>query len=176
MPKNTVYFMTLSFSGHVDPMCGLVHEVAKNTDIDCVFYGIQEHKEKIEKTGARFRLYSHRNGADFVPGGLDDKERNKMAMNYLIKLMECTQVQIPAIMKDIEAEKPSLIVYDPAFIPARFLQEYLENKGSTIRFLLFYPNFAITEEMLEEVTSLMKVDLQFFVGFFRCFIKLENFY
>ena len=173
MSKKTVYFITLSISGHFIPMCGLVSEVAKNPNIDCVFYGIQEHKEKIEKTGARFRLYLHRNVADFVPGGLYDKDKNKKAMNYLKKLMECARVQIPAIVKDIEAENPSLIIYDPTFISARFLQEYLEKNGSKMKFVLFYPNFAITEEMMNELTSLIKIDLQLFVGFFQCFIKLE---
>ena len=151
MPKKTVYFMTLSLSGHLNPMCGLVHEAAKNPDLDCVLYGVQEHKEKIEKTGARFRLYLHRNGADFNPGFVTEADKDKAFEEFFVCLFECARIQIPAIVKDIEAEKPSLIVYDPAFIPGRFLQQYLEKRGTNIKFVLFYPNFVITKEMMKEI-------------------------
>jgi UDP:flavonoid glycosyltransferase YjiC (YdhE family) len=171
MPKKTVYFMTPSFTGHFNPMCGLVHEVAKNPDIDCVFYGIQEHKEKIEKTGARFRLFAHRNGADFVPGDLDDKDKNKRTFDYFVDIIECIRKHIPAVMKDIEAEKPSLIVYDPIFVIGRYMQEYLEKKGTNIKFFLFYPNFVITKEMMKELPNFFKVDLDLFVGICRVFLK-----
>ena len=170
-PKKLVYFMTLSFAGHINPMCSLVHEVAKNPELDCVFYGIPEHKEKIEKTGARFRLYSNRNGADYEPGGLKDKDRNKKAMKYAMEVMETIPIQIQASVKDIEAEKPSLIVYDPSLIVARYLQEYLENKGTQVKFILFYPNFAIKKEMLKDATVNMKVDMHLVIGIVRLLLK-----
>ena len=177
MPKKTVYFMTPSFSGHLNPMCGLVHEVAKNPEIDCVFYGVQEHKEKIEKTGARFRLYSHRNLADFIPSDVDDEVRaNKKAFKVISDLFDCVQSHIPAVMKDIEVEKPSLIVYDPVFAIGRFLQEYLEKKGTNIKFVLFYPNFVITKEMMNEMIKAMKVDFDLFIGIIQMFLKFVNSY
>ena len=163
--------MTPSLSGHLNPMCGLVREVAKNPDIDCVFYGIQEHKEKIEKTGARFRLYSHRNGADLTLGCLDDKEKNKKTFDYVLNLMECIRNHIPAVMKDIETEKPILIVYDLAFLIGRFMQEYLEKNGTNIKFFLFYPNFVITKELLREVPGAIKVDFNLLFGVCRLFYK-----
>ena len=172
MPKKTVYFMTASLSGHLNPMCGLVHAVAKNPDIDCVLYGVQEHKEKIEKTGARFRLYSHRNLADLVPEEIDEKyKNNKKTFKIVLDLLSSVESQIPAFMKDIESEKPSLIVYDPVFAIGRFLQEYLEKKGTSIKFFHFYPNFVISKEAMKEMSKEVKIDFDLFFGVFRMFLK-----
>ena len=67
MSKKRIFVLSPSGTGHVTPMCGLVSELCKHPDIECIFYGVSEHKVLIENTGAQFRLYANRNLADYVP-------------------------------------------------------------------------------------------------------------
>lgn len=172
MPKKLVYFITLSLSGHLNPVCGLVHELAKNPDIECVIYGIEDHREKIERTGARFRAYLHRNGANLSPIGLEDYEKAGILYElYVNDMMNCAYIQVPAIVDDVKREKPDLIVYDPNFFPIKFLQEYLEKERFSVRFLEFYPNFVLSNELKSEIPELVRMSFKMYAMSFRIFLK-----
>lgn len=172
MPKKLVYFITLSLSGHLNPVCGLVHELAKNPDIECVIYGIEDHREKIERTGARFRAYLHRNGANINPVSLEDIDKNgHLYEQYINDQINCAYIQVPAITDDVRREKPDLIVYDPNFFPIKYLQQYLEKERFSVRFLEFFPNFVLTNQLKSDIPELVRMNFKLYAMSFRIFLK-----
>jgi hypothetical protein len=170
--KKKAFCLTLSLSGHLNPMCGLVHELCTKQDVECILYGTEELRGTIEKTGAKFRLYKHRNLSDFVPPSLtSERKPEKTFQNLVIPLMDCAYVQIPELLKDIEADKPDLILYDPNFLPAKYLQGILEKRQSKVKFIMFYPNFVFTPKVRKDHPDLFKFTFGVIIALIRIFFK-----
>ena len=169
--KKKAFCLTLSLSGHLNPMCGLVHELCKNQGIECILYGTEELRGTIEKTGAKFRLYAHRNLSDFVPPSVTESKPEKTFENIVMPLMDGAYVQLPQLLNDYEADKPDLIIYDPNFIPAKYLQGILEKRQAKVKFITFYPNFVFTQKLITDYPEIFQFNFQTIIALIRMFIK-----
>lgn len=138
--------MPLPASGHVNPMSGMAHELAKTNQV--VFYGNEEHRSLIEKTGAEFRMYQH-----FPKSVLQPKQvqrvQFKSGLILLQRLIDVSYKEIPLLIKDIERDKPDLIIYDHFSIPVKFALKVMETnfKKSTSFYkppptVLFFTTFS----------------------------------
>ena len=138
--KKKIFVIAPSGSGHINPISGLVHELCKRRDIECIFYGITEHRELIEKTGAKFRLYSHRNIADVFQND-QQKHANLLSLAFN-SMMDFSHELLPQLLSDTSNEKPDLVLYDSCFFPAKYLLEIRPLKA-----VEFYPNFVFSKSM-----------------------------
>ena len=105
--KKKIFIISLSGVGHVTPMCGLVSELCKNPDIECIFYGVSEHKVMIENTGAQFRLYANRNLADYVPPSYNPENKGAFFLGLLYMSIDSSYENFPQIIKG----KYSFVLY-----------------------------------------------------------------
>jgi MGT family glycosyltransferase len=162
MSKKIIYVLVPSGTGHINPVCGLIHEVRKNPNIECYFYGNAEHKSVIEKTGAKFRLYSNRNYANVEIIDPNDKNFNKVASlaGFMNTLIDSSYDIVPQLLKDYEADKPHLIIYDKMMVPAEYLFNLLEKRGKEKmpQIIEFSPNFVYTKEIMDRYPEINVLD------------------
>lgn len=154
MKHSKIFFLFPSVSGHINSVFGLVNELCKNADIECVFYGNEENREIIEHIGAQFRLFSHRNFALIEPFLVTEQ---KPILHLFFSLMyECSFALLPELIRDVEAERPSMIIYDTAFFPARCLLKILKNKEIETKSVMFVSNFVFDSELMSSMPGMKK--------------------
>jgi MGT family glycosyltransferase len=158
MMKKKIFVVFSSASGHVNPVCGLIHELCRNPNIECIFYGIEEHRELIEKTGAQFRLYVDRNVADTIVPQVDDQKSEPVFSRFMNRMMDSSYQILPQLTRDFETEKPDIVLIDPSFIVARYLVEILKSSNIKVKCVEFFPHFVMTQAMMESVPGLIRKD------------------
>lgn len=165
--KFKIFVIFQSTSGHINPVSGLVSELCKRPDVECVFYGNVENREIIEKIGAQFRLYSHRNMADLKHSQITRKGFS--LQNYFYTLIDCSYALLPQLLRDVHQERPDLILYGTRFLPARYLLEILKKENEKeIKSVMFFPSFILDSEVMSKSSSMNKgwlwyvYDLKFF--------------
>ena len=140
-------------SGHVNPMCSLVHELCKQSaDLEVIFYSDIEFREAIEQTGAHFRPYSHLTFSD-LPDQLMSTTTNRFC--FLIdKMITFSYDLLPQLLADVQTDRPDLIIYDCFFVTGKHLMNILnsryQSKLSEIeppKSVMFFPNFAMNEKI-----------------------------
>lgn len=167
--KRKIFVIFPSGSGHINPVCGLVYELCKRPDIECIFYGNEEHRELIEKTGAQFRLYSDRNIANLVPTQVNEKSRNMLSVGVNL-MIDCSYKLLPQLIKDTENERPDLILYDTCFFPAKYLLEIFKTRQMPLKQIEFYPNFVFTKSMMAK-SKFFKINIQLLLTLVFLFLR-----
>ncbi|RNA15522.1 glycosyl transferase family, partial [Brachionus plicatilis] len=122
MEKKKIFILTLAASGHLNPMCGLVHELCQQPNVECFFYNGGKFKETIERTGASFCLYPNMDALvakySEAPKLTEKGGHTKFFANFMEFQFEVSYECMPQLVKDVETHKPDLIIYDPSFYPA----------------------------------------------------------
>ncbi|CAF0803221.1 unnamed protein product [Brachionus calyciflorus] len=174
MAKRKIFLLTLPASGHLNPMCGLVHELCKQPNIECFLYNGGKFKETIEKTGGLFRVYPNVDALVAKYGDapkLTEKDGHiKFFANFMNYQFEGSYECVPQLVKDVEADMPDLIIYDPSFFPAKILIEILKKKSIPMKYVEFFPNFVFDEEMMKTMPGAEEK------SFAQVWIVMKSFY
>ena len=147
-----IYILIPSGTGHINPVLGLVQELCKQPNIECIFYGNEEHKDLISRTGAQFRLYANRNYANMLK--TSNSNKNGSLINLLEAMIDGAYEILPQLIKDYEQDKPDLILYDCVFLSARYLYVDLKKRGIDVQMVEFFPNFAMNKSIIDSVPEL----------------------
>jgi UDP:flavonoid glycosyltransferase YjiC (YdhE family) len=150
--KQTAYILVPPVYGHIFPITGIAHELTKK-NFNVIFYGNIENREVIEKTGAQFRLYVHPTMASFKPTAIQ-KQSTKQTFSIMSKMIDYSYVLLPSLIQDIQAERPSLIVYDQLYVTAKYLIKYLKrNEPSSYKpvTVSFSPSLLMNTKMMREM-------------------------
>lgn len=151
-------------TGHVNPICGMVNELCKQKDVRVTFYSDEGFRESVEKTGARFRQFSHPTFSELPKVNINDARDPIGVMincqiSFSYKLM-------PQLISDVEKERPDLIIYDCVFLPAKYLLAILKSRYergvSTVlppKSIMFLPNFPVTEKLVKEGRNNSKISI-----------------
>ena len=151
--KKKIMVFIPSASGHINPICGLIHELCKNKNFEVLFYSDETYRKLIEKTGATFRLNEKPTFSKIDPKTF----ASKMQMStFLEMLIDFAYDQLPQYIAEVEKEKPDLILYDGISFSAKYLIEVIKarhaNGDTTIpipKTAAFAPNFPISEKMVK---------------------------
>nr|QVK45635.1 UDP glucuronosyltransferase [Brachionus paranguensis] len=174
MEKRKIFVLTLAASGHLNPMCGLVHELCQQPNTECFFYNGGKFKETIERTGASFCLYPNMDTLvakySESPKLTEKGGHTKFFANFMDFQFEVSYECVPQLVKDVETHKPDLIIYDPSFYPAKFLIEILKKNGTTVKYVEFFPNFVFDEEMMKTMPGADEK------SFAQMWIAIKSFY
>jgi MGT family glycosyltransferase len=146
-----IYILFPSGTGHINPVLGLVHELCKQPNIECIFYGIEEHKEPISRTGAEYRQFANRNYANMVLPNKTASQKEKSLIILLNTLMDSAYDILPQLLKDFEQDRPNVILFDSLFVPARYLLVALRSKDINVKAVEFFPNFVLTKQLIESI-------------------------
>ena len=150
--KKKIMVLIPSAAGHINPICGLIHELCKNKNIEVLFYSDETYREIIEKTGATFRLNEKPTFSTVDPK--THTMRTKLG-RFLNMLIGFAYEQLPQYIAEAEKEKPDMILYDGISLSAKYLIEIIKMRNSkgdkTIpipKTAVFAPNFPINEKMV----------------------------
>lgn len=173
--KKKIFVIVPPASGHVNPMCGLLNELCKRNDLEIIVFNDDEYRELIEKTGARFRRYSHPTFRLFVKTLSKNVENNiEDMMDYSITLAHNL---LPQLIEEIQKDQPDLIIYDNLFLPAKYLMEilkqhYLQNKLSKMpKSVMFAPNFPMTFDILDSLPKKSFLNVSFLLMIVRIWLR-----
>ena len=162
-------------TGHVNPICGLIHELCKNKNLEVLFYSDEAFRGLIENTGATFRLNEAPTFSTIDP--------NKMASSpsfgsLIDMLINFAYAQLPQYIAEVEKEKPDLIIYEGLSFTARYLIEIIKARHAkgdkTIpipKTVAFEPHFPITEKMIKLMRENSKEDIWSFFALANAFRK-----
>jgi MGT family glycosyltransferase len=161
--KKKIMVIVPTLLGHLNPICGLIHELCKNKSIEVLFYSDETYRELIEKTGATFRLHEKN-----TFGGKDPQETLKVKRlgEMLDSFIGFAYDQLPQYIAEVEKEKPDLILYDGFSFAAKYLIEVIKarhSKGDKSipipKTALFSPNFPFSVLMLKTMAGDNKNDI-----------------
>jgi UDP:flavonoid glycosyltransferase YjiC (YdhE family) len=180
--RKKIFIFTLPAHGHINPMSCLVHELcmAINSEpIEVIFYGNEEHRELIEKTGATFRQYAHSTFATLSsppPITTAQKQRRQETSSFFLIFnlyLHFAERLLPQMIRDTETQRPDLIVYDSVFMPVKYMLEILRRRGTyePPRCVRFIPNFAINASIMNLLIKSMRYDWTVLIEFVILFFK-----
>lgn len=168
-PIKKVFILTLPSLGHVLPVACVVERLVKLYNIESIFYGIEEHREIIEKTGSTFRLIR-----DFpvkcVTG--DPLVENKHPfIGLLYGMISISDRILIDLIDDYERDRPHLIIYDTIALHAKYLLLILKERFSkkltntppplSVHFSTTFASYPGIYPTLNELQHLQKPDIWF---------------
>lgn len=64
------------------------------------------------------------------------------------------------MLKDIETDKPDLIIFDGGFLPIKYLLEVLKTKNMSVNAIEFYPNFVFNRNLWKKTPNYKKANVE----------------
>ena len=172
--KTRIFILPLVFSGHINPISGVVRELCQLPDVECIMYGTDEYKQIIERTGAQYRMYAHRQWTGLTVAKMTDETKNNFFSSTSQITYDASMVLVPQLLDDVIRDKPDLIFFDAGFIIARFLAGALQRKGIHVKFAEFFPNFAYTDKMLKKNPDVLKFNIGLILTFMGMYFRMRK--
>ena len=101
-----IIFMNVPGHGHVNPTLPVVQELIRR-EHQVIYYNTPEFGDKIAHTGAEFRPYPEPN-----PTAVEISAKAENIVNFSLLILAETQRLLPAVLAEVERERPHLIVFD----------------------------------------------------------------
>jgi MGT family glycosyltransferase len=162
-----VLFLNILGHGHINPTIGIVKELINRGD-EVTYLAGEEFRDKIEKTGAKFKGHKNLLNADFL-GGNSNFENNQGLLDGMSTLKEIIEIIFNS------KEKFDYIIYDSSFMLGQEIGRVLK-----IPTICSNTTFAVNEKILELQADKFKSQLEeikpkiatilsssFFMGFIK---------
>ena len=148
-----VLFFSIPAHGHINPTLGLVNELVKQGE-EITYFCSEEFKEKIEKTGAKFKSYrvelslfkrKHNTSSDMGPDKL---------LDYINETLKSSDKIIKDILNQIKGKKFDYIMYTAMFPFGNIVAQILK-----IPSVSSFAVFATPKELRSQHKELMNENL-----------------
>jgi len=148
-----VLFLSIPAHGHINPTLGLVNELVKQGE-EITYFCSEEFKEKIEKTGAKFKSYrvelslfkrKHNTSSDMGPDKL---------LDYINETLKSSDKIIKDILNQIKGKKFDYIMYTAMFPFGNIVAQILK-----IPSVSSFAVFATPKELRSQHKELMNENL-----------------
>ncbi|EHJ00636.1 glycosyltransferase, MGT family [Clostridium sp. DL-VIII] len=162
-----VLFLNILGHGHINPTIGIVKELINRGD-EVTYLAGEEFRDKIEKTGAKFKGHKNLLNANFL-GGNSNFENNQGLLDGMSTLKEIIEIIFNS------KEKFDYIIYDSSFMLGQEIGRVLK-----IPTICSNTTFAVNEKILELQADKFKSQLEeikpkiatilsssFFMGFIK---------
>lgn len=150
MSQRKIFIFTVPATGHSNGIFVIAKELIEQKNCQVIIYSTEYFKSQILKTGSEYRKY-HNKSIDYVMPNLSIFDENfaikNRKINHLLtvmqKMLDFTPNIVMELVKDIENDKPDLILYDQIAIPAKYALRILrERKGKQVKSIMYYTTFA----------------------------------
>lgn len=148
-----VLFLSIPAHGHINPTLGLVNELVKQGE-EITYFCSEDFKEKIEKTGAKFKSYrvelslfkrKHKTSSDMGADKL---------LDYINETLKSSDKIIKDILNQIEGKKFDYIMYTAMFPFGSIIAQILK-----IPSVSSFAVFATPKELRSQHKELMNENL-----------------
>ncbi|NRT80538.1 macrolide family glycosyltransferase [Clostridium beijerinckii] len=148
-----VLFLSIPAHGHINPTLGLINELVKQGE-EITYFCSEDFKEKIEKTGAKFKSYrvelslfkrKHKTSNDMGPDKL---------LDYINETLKSSDRIIKDILNQIEGKKFDYIMYTAMFPFGNIIAQILK-----IHSVSSFAVFATPKELRVQHKELMNGNL-----------------
>lgn len=123
--KKKVFLFAMAASGHINPLAGIISELVKN-NVHVVFYSTAQFKPLVEKLGAEYREYT------YYPTTLGQRKSLSESSNSVVKFLQdlvAFSIKIlPDHIRDVERDRPDLILFDKPMNQVFYLDDALRKK------------------------------------------------
>lgn len=169
-----VFVLMPPITGRLNPVSSIVSELVKK-NVNVTFYGVDSYRSSIDKSGATYRPYKHYNPDSFKT---DSLKKLKNSLFFIVgALQSFASANMSYLIKDIEKERPDIIIMDNFALDARFIYQIMKKKGSFVpRMIRVYTTFADqpgiypTDQDLAEAPKPTK-DIWFYWSYFVLMAK-----
>lgn len=170
--KKKVFVLVPPATGHVNPISGLVYELSKkNNNIHVVFYGNEENRQTIERTGAEYRPYVDFDFEKNMKAKPLTENKDNSMLDLINNFMDASYKLLPALIQDVDREKPDLILYDIISLPAKYLVNYYSRKAWSPKSLMFMPSLVVNKQIIDDVPGFLTIDLKKILQSMVLFVK-----
>jgi UDP:flavonoid glycosyltransferase YjiC (YdhE family) len=122
-----IFVLSIPAHGHINPLsCVISHMLKKDPDLNITFYSTAEFKNLVDKTGANYKQYEF-----YLPGNPEAKSKRFVLYGLVKRLTSLADENLPGILRDIEKEKPDMIIYDSFSLLAKYALKICERKYKT---------------------------------------------
>lgn len=140
---STVVVLNLTSSGHINPTLPLTTELISRGE-RVIYYAIEQYRSIIEATGAEYRCYSH-------PDYLAPKAHQGEFFGSMAHFAKAAQVNLPALLNDLEQSPPDYILLDSMCIWGNLVQQIIKLPAITFSSIfIMHPTMKV-EDILEMV-------------------------
>lgn len=158
MDKKKILMLILPEIGHMNPMLCIARDLV-DSNYEVIFYGLSNHKELIEKSGAQFKQYLYESYSCRTNSLQKDPSNNMLGI--LMSLIDVSYKEVPILAKEVKNLQPDLIVFDNISLPAKYLISYLQKnskkKTKYVQFFTLLPsikNIYPSAELLKKICVL----------------------
>lgn len=175
--KKLAYVLVPPTHGHVNPITALAYELVQSGNTRVIFYGTEEFRDIIEKTGAEYRPLAADKFFDTPTKEIDIRTFYQI----LKETIDFSYKILPNLIADVDRERPDILVYDQFFYPVKCLLKILKKPKYTSesykpKSVAFYPSFAMNRQIASKNTSkLFKNVLLSIYLMFLIFLKQQVF-
>ena len=111
-------------TGHINPIAVIVKHLVFDHKCHCIWYSLECFRKLIERTGAEFRCLKSKMSEFKLDFPTNKRSfRVGILIDLLLDLSEKNSIEIA---KDIEKDKPDLIIIDPPSYHAKLALRYYE--------------------------------------------------
>ena len=174
--KTKIVVIAVPFFGHINPITGLIYELISSQQADVIFYGCEQVRKVIEKTGAEYRAYPYFPIERFRSKP-NRRKQDSTVMETLAELMALSTRLVPDLVAMLERERPDLVIYDQWAVHTKYTLAIVEQRRRSRppASLVFTPFFAWSEGIYpneRERRMLVKFDLAYVLSL--CWLTLKQ--
>ena len=163
-------------SGHINPLLPILNELNKS-NIEILVYTSIDFKNAIESTGAKFRYLINFDPNKYIDVRPFSKKREFHLMEYTRTNLDLTADNLEYLAKEIDREKPNLILYDILWNTPRWVVRYFEKRFTQTKLpplIAYQPSFCTKRGIYPndfEVGLFLNVTLKVLWNMLRLFIS-----
>ena len=125
MQRKKIFIFPVPAIGHSNPIFKTANELIKNYNADVVIYSLDMFKQYIESIGAEFRAYNDQKYEDMMKEMNFNNDIVSMWHSLIVKNYDLVDKTSMNIAKDIDRDKPDLVLQDSLSVNAKFAMRIL---------------------------------------------------
>jgi hypothetical protein len=120
MKSKKIFIFSFPLTGHSNPMLAMVHQLIKTHNCKVTIYSVNSFKTQIENLGAEYRMLHGVDYEDVKTRLNQSRKAAEIVPTWFDLSHQLIDENVVRIAREIDADKPDLILYDRASMYAKW--------------------------------------------------------